>query len=78
MIAHDKKLHIIVGFFIGLIGAYCLGSALFGFGLSCVAGLSKEVYDKVSGKGTVEGLDWLATCLGGMFGAGIHYLILGA
>lgn len=78
MIAYDKKLHIIAGFIIGLAGAYFFGSAPLGFGLSCLAGLSKEVYDKVSGKGTPEGLDWLATCLGGMFGAGIHYFILGA
>ena len=74
MIAYDKKLHIIVGFFIGLIGAYCSGSALFGFGLSCLAGLSKEVYDKVSGKGTVEGIDALATMFGGALGSGIYYL----
>lgn len=78
MIAYDKKLHIIVGFVIGLLGSYFLRSALFGFGLACLAGLLKEIYDKVSGKGTPEGLDWLATCLGGMFGAGIHYFILGA
>ena len=77
MFAYDKKLHIIVGFCIGLVGAYFLRSAPLGFGLAWLAGIAKEVYDKVSGKGTPEGLDWLATCLGGMFGAGIHYLILG-
>ena len=70
----DKILHVIVGFVIGFLGACCLGSALFGFGLACVAGLSKEVYDKVSGKGTVEGLDALATMFGGLIGAGIYYL----
>lgn len=74
MIAYDKKLHIIAGFVIGLLGAYCLGSALFGFGLACLAGIAKEVYDKVSGRGTVEGLDALATMFGGLLGSGIYYL----
>lgn len=67
--------HIIVGFIIGLIGAYLLG-APFGFGLSCLAGMAKEAYDKISGKGTVEGLDALATSGGGLIGAGI-FLISG-
>lgn len=74
MIAYDKKLHIIVGFVIGLIGAYCSGSALFGFGLACLAGLLKEARDKITGKGTVEGLDALATMFGGLLGSGIYYL----
>ena len=70
----DKVLHVIVGFIIGFLGAYFFGSALFGFGLACLAGLSKEVYDKISGKGTVEGLDALATMFGGLLGSGIYYL----
>ena len=73
MIAYDKKLHIIAGFIIGIVGAYLFG-APFGFGLACLAGLSKEVCDKVSGKGTVEGLDALATMFGGLLGSGIYYL----
>ena len=69
----DKKLHIYAGFLISIIGA-CLWSALFGFGLACLAGLLKEIYDKVTGKGTVEGLDALATMFGGALGSGIYYL----
>lgn len=72
----DKKKHIIAGLIIGFLGAYCSGSAPFGFGLACIAGLGKEVYDKISGKGTPEGLDWLATSGGGLIGAGI-FLISG-
>lgn len=70
----DKVLHVIVGFIIGFLGAYFFRSAPFGFGLACAAGLGKEVYDKVSGKGTVEGLDVLATMFGGLLGLGIYYL----
>lgn len=68
--AGDKKLHIIAGFIISIIGAYLCG-ALFGFALSCLAGVSKEAYDKISGKGTVEFDDLLATMAGGLIGAGI-------
>ena len=68
--AKDKKLHIYAGFLISLIGA-CLWGAPFGFGLACLAGLLKEARDKITGKGTVEGLDWLATVFGGLIGAGI-------
>lgn len=65
----DKKLHIIVGFTIGFLGAYFLRSAPFGFGLACLAGLAKEAYDKISGKGTPEWLDFLATAASGFIGA---------
>ena len=68
--AKDKKLHIYAGFLISIIGA-CLWGAPFGFGLACLAGLLKEARDKITGKGTVEGLDWLATVFGGLIGAGI-------
>ena len=71
----DKKLHIIVGFVIGFLGAYFLRSAPFGFGLAVLAGLGKEVYDKISGKGTPEAFDSLATVVGGFIGAGIIILM---
>jgi uncharacterized protein YfiM (DUF2279 family) len=73
----DKKLHIVVGFIIGFLGAYFLRSALFGFLAAVAAGALKEIYDKCSGKGTPEWLDFLATAASGLIGAGI-YLILGA
>lgn len=71
----DKILYVIVGFIIGFLGAYFLRSALFGFGLACLAGLLKEIYDKVTGRGTVEGLDALATMAGGLIGAGAKILL---
>ena len=70
----DKKLHIAAGFIIGSIGA-CLWGAPFGFGLAVLAGLGKEVYDKISGKGTPEAFDSLATVVGGFIGAGIIILM---
>lgn len=70
----DKKLHIYAGIIISIIGACLFKSALFGFLLAFAAGILKEIYDKVSGKGTVEGLDCLATMLGGLLGSGIYYL----
>lgn len=71
--AYDKKLHIVAGFIISFIGAYLFG-APFGFGLACLAGLLKEARDKITGRGTVEGLDALATMTGGLIGMGIYYL----
>lgn len=71
MMPYDKKMHIIAGFIISLIGAYLWG-APFGFELACLAGLLKEARDKITGKGTVEGLDCLATMVGGL----IPYLIM--
>lgn len=71
----DKILHVIVGFLIGFLGAHFSGNAPFGFGLACIAGAAKEVYDKYSGKGTPEWLDFLATAASGFIGAGIIILI---
>ena len=71
----DKILHVIVGFIIGFLGAYFLRSAPFGFGIACLAGAAKEAYDKYSGKGTPEWLDFLATAASGFIGAGITILM---
>ena len=71
----DKILHVIVGFIIGFLGAYFLRSAPFGFGLAVITGVGKEVYDKISGKGTPEAFDSLATVVGGFIGAGITILM---
>lgn len=71
----DKKLHIYAGILISFIGACLFNSALLGFLLAFAAGVLKEVYDKVSGTGTVEGLDCLATMAGGSIGAGAKILL---
>ena len=71
----DKKLHIVVGFIIGFLGAYFLRSALFGFLAAVAAGALKEIYDKCSGKGTPEWLDFFATAASGFIGTGITILM---
>lgn len=71
----DKVLHVLVGFIIGFLGAYFLRSAPFGFGLACIAGAAKEAYDRYSGKGTPEWLDFLTTAASGFIGAGITILM---
>ena len=78
MIAYDKKLHIIVGFLISLLGYYLFTSLLAGFVLAALAGMLKEVRDKITGKVTPEGLDILATAAGGSIptvAATIYYLL---
>ena len=70
----DKVLHFIVGFAIAFFGGLAFGPG-FGFGLACLAGLAKEAYDKITGKGTPEGLDWLATCGGGSVGSAVILLL---
>lgn len=66
MTAYDKKLHIIVGFLISLLGYYLFTSLLAGFVLAALAGMLKEVIDKITGKGTPELMDFIATIIGGL------------
>lgn len=73
--AKDKRLHFIVGFAIAFLASLASGRPGLSFGLACLAGLAKEAYDKISGKGTPEGLDWLATTAGGSVGTGIFLVI---
>ena len=70
-IAKDKKLHFIVGLVIGLIGGYFI-SPKFGLMLAMIAGILKEVRDKLSGRGTCELLDCVYTICGGL----LAYIIL--
>lgn len=72
----DKALHMLLGFAIVVIFFY-----LFGFlvaATACfVAAIGKEVYDKVSGKGTPDFLDIVATVVGGGVGIGACFLFIG-
>ncbi len=62
-IAKDKKLHFLVGFLIALlVNIYAV----------IVIGALKEIYDKVSKKGTPELLDFIYTVVGGL----MAYLLL--
>lgn len=65
-IPYDKTLHLIAGFLIGLI---------FGFWLAVAAGISKEIYDHVSGEGTSEVMDAVATAFGGLLAVGLEALL---
>ena len=70
----DKKKHIAAGFIIGLIGTvFC--NALIGFGLAVIAGIAKEILDKISGRGVPEGLDCLCTSCGGLLATTIIYIL---
>lgn len=73
--AKDKLMHLGAGCAIAFASGRIWGPGL-GLALACLAGLAKEAYDKLSGKGTVEALDFWATFAGGLIGAGI-FLISG-
>lgn len=72
----DHKLHFCYGFIIAVLGLFAAGfvtnniwhSLLFGFGCSVLAGLSKEIYDRLRPYGTrkFDKVDWLVTVLGGL------------
>ena len=63
MIAYDKRMHFLGGALLGLTSIVFPG---LGIALACVAGVGKEIYDKVSGKGTPEGADIVYTVAGGL------------
>lgn len=62
-IQQDKKKHFVAGYAITIVVSILLGYIV-GALASIVAGVGKEVYDKVSGKGTPELLDVVATATG--------------
>lgn len=76
----DHKLHLCYGFIIAVAGFF--GSAFFtdeiwysilsGFLLATLAGLAKEVYDRLRPYGTrkFDNVDWLYTVLGGLMFTG--------
>lgn len=59
----DKKKHFIAGFLIAAVISLFFGY-LIGIAAAAVAAAGKEAYDKISGKGTPELLDFIATILG--------------
>ena len=62
-IQQDKKKHFVAGFATTTVVSLLLGYIV-GALASVIAGVAKEVYDKVSGKGTPELLDVVATVTG--------------
>lgn len=63
MIAYDKRLHLAVGAIIALATLWI--NPIVSMTLVVLAGIGKEVYDKVSRKGTPEVMDAVATVIGG-------------
>lgn len=70
----DKKLHLAAGFGIAFLLSFL--SPLFGFIAAVTAGAGKEVYDKLSKKGTPELLDFVFTVLGGLIGLALYWLCI--
>ena len=71
MLPHDKANHAIYGAGFGLlgaIGAWHLGFTpwMFALGLSAIAGVAKEIADKLGDTGTPSVPDALATVAGGV------------
>lgn len=62
-VQEDKKKHFVAGFIITAVISLFFGY-LVGAAAAIVAGIGKEVYDKVTGKGTPEALGFVATAAG--------------
>ena len=84
MIKKDKFLHFVFGFLFGT-ATYVFSSNLGGSGLiptlsaigaGVVTGGAKELYDKISGKGTVEFMDFVFTVLGSAVAAAVLEVFL--
>lgn len=71
MIAHDKIIHFLGGFGIAAVLSPVLGPVV-AFGAAFVVGAGKELYD-MTGRGTPDRYDLLATVAGGAFGVGVSW-----
>lgn len=71
----DKLLHFLAGALIALVVALTV-APWFAVLAAGVAGLAKEAYDHISGKGTVELADFGWTLTGGVYGIGVAALAL--
>jgi len=65
-IPQDKANHFIYGTLICFISSLFLHNPIISLGITIVVGASKEIYDKISGKGNPEILDLVFTVLGGL------------
>lgn len=71
----DKYLHLIAGFVIAL--AVGLFNPIAGIIAAVTIGAAKElIWDGAMKKGTLDGLDFLATALGGIFGTATAILAI--
>lgn len=62
-IPQDKKQHFVAGFGITVIASLFVGYVIAAV-IAILAAAGKELYDKVTGKGTTEILDFVATVVG--------------
>ena len=69
-IQKDKVAHFIIGFSLSMLGIFWLPLVLLGF----IFGFSKEFYD-LSGRGTPEVDDVIATLIGAVIAMGIVVLV---
>ena len=73
-IALDKQAHFLGGYALGLTGG--LASPFLGLGISVVAALGKEWYDKKHpDKHTADWLDAAYTIVGGIIGSSVSFII---
>lgn len=80
MIAKDKLLHFFFGFVITWISCiilmYVKMPTIYGLLLSVVVGAAKEiVWDKILGKGKMEAMDFVFTCIGGIIAFMVQFLL---
>ena len=66
----DKKLHFWAGFGIAAVTSLFFGYIV-GFIVAAIAGAAKELYDKVTGKGTPEAEDFAETMKGALLAIAI-------
>jgi hypothetical protein len=72
-IPEDKKKHLLAGLMIS-IGTMFM-PVIWSFMVVVMVGVGKEIYDKVSGKGTPEILDAIATVLGAIPVIAVRFFI---
>jgi hypothetical protein len=69
-VAKDKKLHFIAGFF-STFGCFIYGPFFF---LGFILAILKEIYDKISGKGTPEIDDTIYTMFGALLSCFVIFM----
>lgn len=72
----DKQKHIIAGFVISIIFGFLSTSWFVGFLFASFVGVIKELWD-LSGHGTPDWMDLIATMIGGLVGGIIPMIIYG-
>lgn len=70
----DKRKHFVAGFSINAIASLFVGYLL-GFVIALLAGAGKEVYDRVTRKGTPEFKDFLYTALGALASVAVSVIL---